>query len=176
MTKVSTGYWSLFDPTNGFLAIHSKVFLNLPVNKISKDYFFESDILFQLNVLRAVVVDIPMSPLYKDEKSNLNIMKNIPIFFYKHVRNTVKRIFYNYYLRDFSVGSIALPLSLLLAIFGTIFGVSNWIYSLETDTFASAGTVILPALSIIISVQLFVLFLVEDIKNIPEYPIHTRIK
>ena len=117
-----------------------------------------------------------MNPLYKNEKSNLNIMKNMPIFLWKHICNTVKRIFYNYYLRDFSIGSISLLISLLLIMFGVVFGVNNWVYSLEAGVFASAGTVILSALPIILGIQLFILFLVENMKNIPEYPIHTKIK
>ncbi len=75
MTKLSTGYWDTFDPTNGYTAIHSKIAEQLPFDKISSRYFFESDILFRLNTLRAVVFDIPMETLYGDEKSNLKITK-----------------------------------------------------------------------------------------------------
>src|SRR5690606_32001950 len=60
MTKFSSGYWNLFDPTNGFTALHADVARYLPLSKISKRYFFESDMLFRLNTLRAVVHDIPM--------------------------------------------------------------------------------------------------------------------
>lgn len=68
LTKISTGYWDLFDPTNGFTAIHRDVAARLPMAKISRRYFFETDILFRLNTLRAVVVDIPMSAVYADER------------------------------------------------------------------------------------------------------------
>ena len=40
MTKLSSGYWNLFDPTNGFTAIHADVAKRLPFNKISRRYFF----------------------------------------------------------------------------------------------------------------------------------------
>jgi len=33
MAKISTGYWDIFDPTNGFTAIHSRVAAHLPFNK-----------------------------------------------------------------------------------------------------------------------------------------------
>src|SRR3990167_585640 len=49
ITKLSTGYWDLFDPTNGYTAIHAAVAKHLPLEKISQGYFFESDILFRLN-------------------------------------------------------------------------------------------------------------------------------
>ncbi|ENB3324993.1 glycosyltransferase family 2 protein, partial [Escherichia coli] len=84
MTKFSSGYWNLFDPTNGYTAIHTDVINSLPLEKISKRYFFESDILFRLNTLRAVVVDIPMDAKYEDEVSNLKISKIIGDFLFKH--------------------------------------------------------------------------------------------
>jgi len=44
MSKVSSGYWDLFDPINGYTAIHSGVANHLPFRKIRRRYFFESDI------------------------------------------------------------------------------------------------------------------------------------
>lgn len=114
LTKLSSGYWNLFDPTNGYTAIHIDILKNLPLTKISKDYFFESDMLFRLNILRTVVVDVPMSSFYGEEQSNLRISKIIGPFAWKHLRNTFKRLFYNYYLRDMSVASFQLPLGSLL--------------------------------------------------------------
>ena len=176
MSKVSSGYWDLFDPSNGFLAIDAKVFSKLPISKISKDYFFESDMLFRLNILKAVVVEVPMRASYKDEQSNLKISKNIPIFFLGHLRNSVKRIFYNYYLRDFSIGSIALPFSILLTFFSLWFGIDQWLNSIQTGIPATTGTVFLSALPFIVGVQLFILFLSEDIARIPKYPIHKMLQ
>src|SRR5690606_26049650 len=43
MTKISSGYWDLFDPTNGYTAIHARVLAKLPLRKISQRYFFETD-------------------------------------------------------------------------------------------------------------------------------------
>lgn len=39
MTKFSSGYWDLFDPTNGYTAIHRDVAKHLPLDKISRRYF-----------------------------------------------------------------------------------------------------------------------------------------
>ena len=118
MTKFSSGYWDLFDPTNGYTAIHSNVAQYLPFKKISYRYFFETDMLFRLNTLRAVVLDIPMDAKYGDEKSNLKVSKILFEFTYKHAHNFLKRIFYNYYLRDMSIVTIELPLGALLFVFG----------------------------------------------------------
>src|SRR5690606_23713788 len=67
MNKLSTGYWDIFDPTNGYTAIHRSLISVIPWNKVSDRYFFESDLLFRLNTFRAVVKDVPMVAQYGDE-------------------------------------------------------------------------------------------------------------
>lgn len=172
LTKLSSGYWDLFDPTNGFTAIHADIARHLPVRKISKRYFFETDILFRLNTLRAVVIDIPMDAKYEDEVSNLKISKIIGEFFVKHMRNMGKRIFYNYYLRDMSLASIELPLGLVMLLTGTAFGVTHWIQSLQSGVATSAGTVMLSALPIILGTQFILAFIGSDIQSVPRRPLH----
>lgn len=179
MTKFSSGYWDLFDPTNGYTAIHRDVAKHLPLDKISRRYFFETDILFRLNTLRAVVVDIPMHAKYGDEVSNLKVSKVVGEFFVKHVRNFGKRIFYNYYLRDMSLASIELPVGLTLLLSGSVFGISHWISSIYTGVPNSAGTVMLSALPIILGIQLILAFLGQDIASVPRRPFHlakTKVK
>ncbi|KOP54958.1 glycosyltransferase family 2 protein [Pseudomonas tremae] len=172
LTKLSSGYWDLFDPTNGFTAIHADIAKHLPVKKISKRYFFETDILFRLNTLRAVAIDIPMDAKYEDEVSNLKISKIIGEFFVKHMRNMGKRIFYNYYLRDMSLASIELPLGLVMLLTGTAFGMTHWIQSLQSGVATSAGTVMLSALPIILGTQFILAFIGSDIQSVPRRPLH----
>lgn len=172
MCKLSSGYWNLFDPTNGYTAIHANVAHHLPFNKISQRYFFETDVLFRLSTLRAVTIDIPMEAKYGDEVSNLKISKIIAEFFIKHLRNFFKRIFYNYYLRDMSLASIELPLGLILFGFGSIYGCCHWIRSAHLDTPTPAGTIMLSAISILIGLQLILAFLSYDISSLPKRPLH----
>lgn len=167
MTKLSSGYWDLFDPTNGFTAIHTESARHLPFNKISERYFFETDILFRLNTLRAVVVDVPMDAKYGDEVSNLKVSKIIGEFAKKHTRNFFKRIFYNYYLRDMSIASIELPVGLLLLTFGTFFGAYHWLSSLHNGLQTPVGTVMLAVVPIIVGIQFILAFLAYDISNVP---------
>jgi glycosyltransferase involved in cell wall biosynthesis len=174
MTKLSSGYWDLFDPTNGYTAIHADAARFLPFEKISKRYFFESDMLFRLNILGAVVTDVPMDAVYGDEVSNLKVSKVVTEFFSKHVRNFGKRIFYNYYLRNMSLASLELPLGILLATFGTIYGISHWIASARSGVETPAGTVMLAALPVIMGVQLILAFLAYDIAAVPRRPLHKK--
>jgi len=172
MAKFSTGYWHSFDPTNGFFAIHASLMKLLPVEKISKRYFFESDLLFRLNVIEARVVDIPMHAHYADEKSSMQPHKEIWRFAKGHAKNFAKRVFYRYFLRDFSLASIELLLGLSLLTFGIIFGFANW----RSETFASAGTVMLAAMPIIVGTQLLLAFINYDIQSAPGTALHPRLE
>jgi hypothetical protein len=176
MSKLSTGYWDLFDPTNGYTAIHSDVARHLPFDKISKRYFFESDILFRLNTIRAKVIDIPMDARYGEEVSSLKISRIIFDFIFKHIRNFIKRIFYNYYLRDMSIASIELPVGILLFFSGALFGTYHWIDGLERGITTPPGTVMLAALPIIVGFQLILAFLSYDIASIPRRAFHRHQK
>jgi dolichol-phosphate mannosyltransferase len=170
MNKFSSGYWNIFDPTNGYTAIHYEVAKRLPVDKISKRYFFETDVLFRLNLLRAVVVDIPMDAKYENEVSNLKIRNIIGEFLIKHLRNFVKRIFYNYYLRDLSLASIELPVGLVLVLAGSCFGIYHWVSSANEGVNTPAGTVMLAALPILMGMQLILAFIGADIASVPRRP------
>lgn len=172
LTKLSSGYWDLFDPTNGYTAIHRDVARHLPFNKISRRYFFETDMLFRLNTLRAVAVDIPMDAKYADEVSNLKISKIVGEFFVKHMRNLAKRIFYSYYLRDMSLASLELPLGLILVIVGSVFGFSHWASSLSSGVPTPAGTVMLSALPIILGTQFILAFIGHDVQAVPKRAFH----
>jgi dolichol-phosphate mannosyltransferase len=172
LTKLSSGYWNVFDPTNGYTAIHRDAVRHLPLAKISRRYFFETDMLFRLNTLRAVVVDIPMDARYGDEVSNLRIHRVVGEFAVKNLRNFLKRVFYNYYLRDMSLASIELPVGLLMIAFGTAFGCYAWVRSSLSGLVASPGTVMLSALPVIVGLQLVLAFLSQDIRAVPTRPFH----
>ncbi|TKB26116.1 glycosyltransferase family 2 protein [Desulfopila sp. IMCC35006] len=174
MTKLSSGYWNLFDPTNGYTAIHTDVAIHLPFGKISRRYFFETDMLFRLNTLRAVVVDVPMDAKYGDEISNLKISKIIGEFVFKHARNFFKRIFYNYYLRDLSLASIELPLGLLMLISGIGFGVYHWLASARSGFSTPPGTVMLAAMPILVGLQFVLAFIGYDISSVPKRSRHRK--
>jgi len=174
MTKLSSGYWDLFDPTNGFTAIHADAARHLPFNKISRRYFFETDMLFRLNTLQAVVADVPMDASYGDEVSNLKISKIVTEFLFKHIRNFGKRIFYNYYLRNMSLASIELPLGVLMFTGGSIYGAVHWIQSARAGVETPAGTVMLAAVPILMGMQLILAFLSNDIASVPKRPLHKK--
>lgn len=172
MAKFSTGYWDIFDPTNGYTAIAAPVARALPLDKVSKRYFFETDLLFRLNSLRAVALDVPMRAVYGDETSGLKISRILGEFAWKHLRNACKRVFYNYVLRDLPVATLQLLFGAALLVFGIGFGAVHWWQSLDSGIAATTGTIMVPTISILVGLQLVLAFLAYDIGNIPRRPIH----
>ena len=171
ISKASCGYWNIMDPTNGYTAIHCSVLRELPLDKIATRYFFETDMLFRLNTLRAVVRDIPMDSVYADEESNLKVTSALPEFLKKNLSRMFRRYGYNYWLRDFNIASIYSVLGVLLVGTGSIFGLSHWLQSTQSGQVTSSGTVMLAALPIIIGVQFLIAFLQYDMSRIPSEPI-----
>jgi dolichol-phosphate mannosyltransferase len=176
ISKFSSGYMSIFDPTNGFTAIHSEILKLLPLDKISRRYFFESDMLFHLGCLRAVVIDVPMTAVYANEKSNLKISSVAPEFAWKNIKNLWHRIILNYFFRDFNIGSIQLALSIPLISWSLLFGSYAWLKHIAMNQYASAGTVMLAALPLILGLQLFLGFLSYDLYNTPKITLHKLLK
>lgn len=167
LARFSTGYWSLSDPTNGFTAIERNTLLSLNQNKLSDRFFFESDVLFRLNLNRSVVFQLPMTATYNNEKSNLNELSIIPEFLFKHFVNFWKRVFYDYFLRGLSIGSIELLLGILLFSFGLIYGIYNWIINYnyaQTPT----GTIILASFTLLAGIQFLTSFFTFDVMREPK--------
>lgn len=171
INKLSTGYWSIVDPTNGYTAIHTAVLRELPLHKLERRYFFESDMLYHLNIVRAVVRDVPMDAVYADEKSNLKISKVLPEFFLKHTKSFAKRYIYTYIVRDFNLGSIYSLFGTAFCAIGMIFGAGHWLRSVETGAAATSGTVMLAALPLLVGIQLLIAFLHHDVSSIPVDPL-----
>jgi dolichol-phosphate mannosyltransferase len=172
VNKVTSGYWNIMDPTNGYTAIHSKLLHHLPLDKIDNGYFFESDMLFRLGTIRAVVHDIPLVGVYGEEESNLNVI-NVSIKFpLKYLKRIFKRIFYSYFLRDFNIGSVELFFGLLLFMGGGFYGACNWYESYVNNIPTPLGVIMLATLPIILGFQLLLSALNYDIQNIPRKPIN----
>lgn len=175
LTKLSTGYWTIFDPTNGFTAIHQAALRQIPLDKVAQHYFFETDLLFRLNIARAVVEDVPMTAVYGGEQSSLRIARIIGPFWLGHSRNFAKRLFYNYFLRDFHVASLELVVGLMALIFGICLGASTWIENARNGTTTPAGTVMLAGLPVIVGIQLLLSFLNFDMRFEPTESLQAKI-
>ncbi|HEX7342238.1 MAG TPA: glycosyltransferase family 2 protein [Rhodanobacteraceae bacterium] len=170
LTKLSSGYWQLFDPTNGFTAIDRELLAQIDFTRVARRYFFESDMLYHLNLLRAVVVEVPMPASYGDAPSGLRPLHVLGPFLRGNLGNFVRRVLYSYFLRGFSVASVELALGVPLLLFGLVFGVDRWWRSVVDGVPATAGTVMLAALPLIVGVQFLLSWLAFDVAAEPRTP------
>ena len=176
IAKASTGYWQIFDPTNGFIAIDANV-ASLVLNKqISRGYFFETDLLARLYLIGAVIEEMAHPARYGDESSSLKPISMLFPFLIRHARNIIRRIFYTYFLRSFYPASFELVIGLILLITGLIFSSWNWMASISTGIARTSGTVVIASTMLIIASQCLLAFLSFDVNNYPKRPLASRLR
>jgi glycosyltransferase involved in cell wall biosynthesis len=173
--KVSTGYWNMFDPTNGFTAIEACVARRAMQKRVARRFFFETDLLYHLGTLRAVVRDVPMPARYGEEVSNIRISAIVGPFAFKHLTNFLQRILGQYFVRDFNVATLELISGLSFLIFGAAYAL-HWLAVRAPGQAASAGVVMAAALPVIIGVQLLLQAMNFDVLNVPSRPIHPYLR
>ncbi|WP_297094221.1 glycosyltransferase family 2 protein [uncultured Draconibacterium sp.] len=171
INKFVNGYWNIMDPTNGFIAIHKNALRLLPLDKIENRYFFESDMLFRLSTINAVVTDMPMDAIYEDEESNLSISRTALSFPSKYLNRFLKRIFYNYFLRDFNIATLEIIFGTIFLCFGVIAGTHFWIKSSVYGILATTGQVMIASLPILIGFILLMLAAHVDVASTPKKPL-----
>lgn len=161
LAKLSTGYWELFDPTNGFIAVKTDALRLIPFEQASKRYFFETDILFLCGLQNLRVLQVSMKPMYDDHFSSMNPILEVPNFFFRHLLLFFRRILYEYVLLDFNVGSISL-LAFALNLF-VFLGISFWRLSIGTLSYETApGILSIFVISAIVGSQCLLNFLYFD--------------
>lgn len=163
VNKVSSGYWSVMDPTNGFIAWHADVLRLVPLNKLDRRYFFESDMLFRLSCIQAVVADVPLKAIYADEESSLSIWQVMRDFPGKYLTRAIKRVFYNYFLRDFNVGSLFFVLGWILSLCGMLYGLPRWIEGVATGVATNTGQIALTGMLLLSGFLFLLSFLLVDV-------------
>ncbi len=171
LTKAATGYWNLFDPTNGFVAIRSNVLAQLPLHSIDKTYFFETSMLAHLYLLGAVVRDIAMPARYRGEISNLSIQRSLFEFPLKLLKNFFRRVILMNLIYNFSMASVYTMVGLPLLLFGLIFGITKWIKYASLGIPAPTGTVMIPTLSVLLAIQFLIAAIETDLRSTPRVPL-----
>ena len=171
LAKSATGYWNIFDPTNGFLAIRTEALAQLPLERIDRSYYFEISMLANLYLLGAVVRDIPMPARYQGEVSSLLIRRVLFEFPFKLFITFLRRILLKNFIYDFSMGTIYLITGVPLLLFGLIFGIIKWIQYASRSIAAPTGTVMLPTLTVLLGIQLLLSAVESDLRSVPKEPL-----
>ncbi len=171
LAKAATGYWSLFDPTNGFLAIRAETLAQIPLDQLDRGYYFEISMLANLYLLGAVVQDVPMPARYKGEVSSLAVHRVLFEFPGKLLGTFLRRAVMKNFIYDFSMVSVYLLTGLPLLLFGLIFGGLEWIRYARLGAAAPTGTVMLPTLCVLLGIQLLLSAIESDLRSVPKQPL-----
>ena len=174
LIKAASGQWHVFDPTNGYTAIHRNALATLDLRKLHPRYFFESSMLILLGQIAAVVEDVPMAARYGMERSDLSIARTLLEFPWQCLRYGLRRVLWRYFVVDFSAVSLFLVSGIPLVAFGVAFGLYHWIENYRKNVLTPTGTVMLAVLPLILGFQLLLQALVLDVQQRPQRPLHTR--
>jgi dolichol-phosphate mannosyltransferase len=173
LAKLASGYWSIFDPNNGYLAIHAAVIPLLDRRRIHSRFFFENSMLQELGLCRAVVRDVYLPARYNDKVSHLSETQALFEFPPLLLRGLVRRVMLQYFVRDFSAVSLFLIAGVFATAFGFVWGVYHWLVSAKAGVVTPTGTVMIAVLPLILGLQLLLQALVMDVQNAPQTPLHT---
>lgn len=171
LVKMASGYWNIFDPTNGFTAIHRSSLEMIDLDNLSCDYFFETDMLCKLYRIRAKVKDVPLSTHYGNEVSELSPSKTLMHFPRRLFRAYVRRIIWHYYIRDFSTFSLLFLTGWILMLFGIGFGAAKWYINASRGIVTPTGTVMISVVPLFLGFQMVMQAVLLDVNNVPQEPI-----
>ena len=166
-SKIATGFWNIFDPTNGFTAISRQALELIDLSQLDNGYYFETSLLEALYLVRVPIKDVSMHAIYKGEKSYLSESKVLVQFPIKMIATFFNRIHLTYFMQDFNAVSIFLVVGSISLLFGFIWGVVQWRIASLANTPASTGTVMIAVLPIFLGIQLLLEALVLDTQNTP---------
>ncbi len=168
VVKAASGYWDIIDPTNGYTAIHRRALQKLNFHRLSKRYFFESDMLINLNIAGAVVKDVGIPARYGNEESSIRAGEIVFQFPPKLLKGLLRRIALRYFVYDFNMASVYMILGVPLLSFGLGFGLLKWLDAVSSGTPAPLGTIMLAALPIIVGLEMLLQAVNIDINSVPK--------
>ena len=101
LTKFATGYFFLMDPQCGYTAIRNDCLRKIPIEKMTKKYGYNADILCMLNIRGFKVADCEVRPVYGESKSKIRLWKYIPKTSFLLFRLFFRRLWQRYVVLDF---------------------------------------------------------------------------
>ena len=169
-TKAASGYWSVFDPTNGFTAIRADVLRRLDLDAIENRYYFETNMLVELHLRRIPVQDVLMEARYQGEASSLSVFSASVEFSFRLLSSLTRRLLLEYFVLDLRPGTLFGVLGAVGVLFGTAFGLYHWRLGETLGVSSLPGTVMVAAVPVIVGTQLLVQAMALDIAESRSFP------
>ena len=175
LTKLASGYWNVFDPTNGYIAIRREILELLPMDLLHRRYVFETSILMALGLLGAVVMDVPTRVRYGTERSHLRIDRALIEFPWQLTTGFVRRMWLQKVAYSLTMEAILGCCGTVLIFGGGFFGIVEFIhYAVVQNVPAPAGTVMAAVLPIFLGFQMVMNAVLLDIQSVPRIPLCGR--
>jgi len=164
LVKFSTGYWTIVDPTNGFIAVRAQALRETDLGALANRYFFEIDLLCSFGLQRRAIAELQMPAIYAGEHSSLSIAGVLLNFPGKLLFRFLRRVLINYLIVEINVGSLCAAIGLPMLLAALVFGGHEWLVSIQSGQPRPTGTIILALMLFTIGVQLSLQALLFDVQ------------
>jgi glycosyltransferase involved in cell wall biosynthesis len=135
--KAATGYWRIGDPANGYTAIHARALERIGIEALADCFFFETDMLFRLNLADAVVADVALPACYPGSGSSLRLRRVAPRFAWMTSSRFFRRLRAKYFTGAWNLGSLKLLAA--AAMIAAAAGLAGWGWMEPLSGSAAAG-------------------------------------
>ena len=166
-TKVGSGYWNLFDPQNGYTAVHRSALRRLDFSRIARGYEFENDLLIWLNIANARAKDVPIPANYGEEVSSMKIHRAARAIAGLLIRGFWRRMILKHVLASFSPVALLFFSGLFLVTIGTAIGIWVVVETLGPPV-ATTASVLLAVGPLLTGIHMLVSALTLDIQATPD--------
>jgi glycosyltransferase involved in cell wall biosynthesis len=165
LVKFSSGYWTIVDPSNGFIALRATSIREEELRGLAERYFFEIDLLCTFGLHRRVIAELEMPAIYPEEsRSSLSIPNVMLSFPPKLLARYLRRLLINYFVVEINVGSLCALAGVPLLLFALAFGGYEWAVSISAGISRPTGTIILALLLFMVGFQLSLQALLYDVQ------------
>lgn len=122
--RAATGYWRIGDPANGYTAVHARALERIGLEALADCFFFETDMLFRLNLVDAVVADVALPACYPGSGSSLRLRRVAPRFAAMTAGRCLRRLRAKYFTGPWNLGSVKLAFALVMIAVAA--GLAGW--------------------------------------------------
>jgi glycosyltransferase involved in cell wall biosynthesis len=134
LTKISSGYYDIMDPQNGYTAISKSALINIDIDSVYPKYGYCNDMLAKLNVCNLRVIDVSIPAKYGLEKSKIKYGRYIVKVSWLLLNNFFYRLKMKYIYHSLSpipflffLGFVLSPLGLILFISNSSILFPSWV-------------------------------------------------
>ncbi len=167
LTKAASGYWNIVDPQNGYTAITAESLSLVPLDRVSRRYDFENDLLIWLNIANVRAKDVNIPARYGSELSTVRLRSFVPRVSALLFRGFWRRMWFKHMLWSFSPIALLFFSGFASLAFGLAVGL--WVTAVamggQTPT---AGTSVLAVVPFFCGFIMLIQALVLDIQATPD--------